>query len=136
MKSNEQQPRMIEGKVALCSMQRQCVATLGQMSRGQNWPVPRPAHIPLLQQCAVCHGDTCPSTGDFGYSCSCGGCNCGGDLAALLGALLYLTVTHSFIYAVGPLSSNIALGDFCESVTFAVGGLCQCSLSRVLLVWL
>jgi len=48
MKSNEQRPRTIEGKVALHSMQQWCVATLGQMSCGRNWPIPRPAHIPLL----------------------------------------------------------------------------------------
>ena len=54
----------------------------------------------------------------------------------LLGALLCLTVTHSLIYIIGPLSSNIALGNFCESATFAVSSLCQHSLSRALLAQL
>jgi len=44
----------------------------------------------------------------------------GHTLAALLGALLCPTVTCSLICVVGPLFSNIALGDF-ESATFVVG---------------
>jgi len=42
----------------LRSTWRRCVATLGQTSRGRNWPVPRPARIPSLQ-----HSDTCKPGG-------------------------------------------------------------------------